>query len=224
MKTPNETVAKPEAEAIAHQPSRACCGPPPTSWPPTSAPGLCGAGRSPAPHGPPLCQPSLGLQLLEVRPQAGQRPWRLPCALPPAGAALAALGVADAPKPRRQRPEATTVVIPTDGSGDLALHLVEVLLRLVRDSPHDNGPLAHVGALRIAQPWRALPPRRPPVCLSRAGAAVPPKRDGVCRGGGVQEWSALAQAGGGASGHASLGAQGLRLRFAALAGLGSALS
>jgi hypothetical protein len=63
---------------------------------------------------------------------------------------MESLGVAKVAKPRLDHPEATTVCITPAVAVALALHLVEVLLRLVRDSPHDNGHLAYGGAIRIA--------------------------------------------------------------------------
>jgi hypothetical protein len=63
--------------------------------------------------------------------------------------------VAKVAKHRLDNPEATPVCRTTDVTVDLALHLVEVLLWRVRDSPHEKGHLAHGGASRIAQTSRA---------------------------------------------------------------------
>jgi hypothetical protein len=170
----NETVEKPNSEAIAYEPSNAFCGPSPTLWYPTSAPGLCGSCRSPAPHVPPLCQASVALALLDGMPQAVLLPLRTHCARAPACESMEALGVAAVTTHRRDDPEATTLCITTDDAVDLALHLVAGLLRLARASTYDKGPLAHGSALRRAQTWRAADHDPPAPRVPRYGSVCRP--------------------------------------------------
>lgn len=105
---------------------------------------------------------------------------------------MKSLGVADVATHRFDNPEAPTVCITTNVAVNLALPLVEVLLRLVHGSPHDQGHLTYGGALRRAPTLRAQPTRpagapRAPVlqCLQSPPSRWPPLLDIRCPAGQI---------------------------------------